>query len=162
MRFKMFCLGLAAAAGFGAAAPAQAQLFYTDPVYPSGTVEPGDPLIGEELKGATPAEARAGLIWNLRSGLNVMALRCQYYKYLRAVDTYNGVLAHHSAELASAYKTLGRLFHPHPGPTRLRPMGDPHLQQLLDQPEPGLLPNGEHDRQGRADAAQGGVLRPCA
>ena len=116
MRFKMFCLGLAAAAGFGAAAPAQAQLFYTDPVYPSGTVEPGDPLIGEELKGATPAEARAGLIWNLRSGLNVMALRCQYYKYLRAVDVYNGVLAHHSAELASAYKTLGAYFTRTQGP----------------------------------------------
>jgi hypothetical protein len=116
MRFKMFCLGLAAAAGFGAAAPAQAQLFYTDPVYPSGTVEPGDPLIGEELKGATPAEARAGLIWNLRSGLNVMALRCQYYKYLRAVDTYNSVLAHHSAELASAYKTLGAYFTRTQGP----------------------------------------------
>ena len=116
MRFKMFCLGLAAAAGFGAAAPAQAQLFYTDPVYPSGTVEPGDPLIGEELKGATPAEARAGLIWNLRSGLNVMALRCQYYKYLRAVDTYNSVLAHHSAELASAYKILGAYFTRTQGP----------------------------------------------
>jgi hypothetical protein len=110
MRLKMFCLGLAAVAGLGAAAPAQAQLFYTDPVYPSGIVEPGDPLVGEALPDATPAEARAALIWNLRSGLNVMALRCQYYKYLRAVDTYNGVLAHHSAELASAYKTLGNYF----------------------------------------------------
>lgn len=110
MRFKRFCLGLVAAATFGAAAPAQAQLFYTDPVYPSGTIEPGDPLIGEALPGATPAEARAALIWNLRSGLNVMALRCQYFKYLRAVDVYNSVLAHHSAELAGAYKVLGTYF----------------------------------------------------
>jgi hypothetical protein len=110
MRVKTICLGLAATVGLAAAAPAQAQLFYTDPVYPRGTIEPGDPLIGEALPGATPAEARASLIWNLRSGLNVMALRCQYYKYLRAVDVYNGVLAHHSAELASAYKTLGGYF----------------------------------------------------
>ena len=111
MRVKtMLIAAAAAAAGLTAAAPAQAQLFYTDPVYPNGTIEPGDPLIGEALPGATPAEARAALVWNLRSGLNVMALRCQYFKYLRAVDTYNGVLAHHSAELASAYKILGGYF----------------------------------------------------
>jgi hypothetical protein len=111
MRVKTMLIAAAAAvAGLTAAAPAQAQLFYTDPVFPSGTVEPGDPLIGEELPGATPTEARAALIWNLRSGLNVLALRCQYWKYLRAVDVYNSVLAHHSAELAAAYKTLGGYF----------------------------------------------------
>jgi hypothetical protein len=111
MRVKTMLIAAAAAvSGLTAAAPAQAQLFYTDPVYPSGPIEPGDPLIGEELPGATPAEARAALIWNLRSGLNVGALRCQFWKYLRTVDVYNSVLAHHSAELATAYKTLGGYF----------------------------------------------------
>lgn len=102
----------AAAAGAmtAAAAPAQAQLFYNEPAYARGPIEPGDPMIGIELTGANAAELRAGLIWNLRAGLNVAALRCQFSKYLRTVDTYNAVLAHHTAELASAYSTLEGYF----------------------------------------------------
>lgn len=93
-----------------APAAAQAQLFYNEPRFEGGIIEPGDPLVGLPLPGATPAEFRAGLIWNLRAGLNVAALRCQFSKYLRVVDTYNAVLAHHSAELAAAYKGLGGYF----------------------------------------------------
>lgn len=89
---------------------AQAQLIYGTPTFERGPIEPGDPMIGEPLPEATPAEARAGLIWNLRAGLNVAALRCQFSKYLRSVDNYNAVLAHHSGELAQAYQTLGRYF----------------------------------------------------
>jgi hypothetical protein len=92
------------------AAPAQAQLFYAEPTFERGPIEPGDPLIGIALTGANAAEQRAGLIWNLRAGLNVAALRCQSFRYLRAVDIYNAVLAHHSAELASAYSTLESYF----------------------------------------------------
>jgi hypothetical protein len=100
----------AAAAFLAAPAAAQAQLFYTDPPFEGGTIEPGDPLVGEPLPGATPAEARAALIWNLRAGLNVGAIRCQNWKFLRAVDVYNGILAHHKDELAAAYATLGGYF----------------------------------------------------
>jgi len=101
----------AAAAGFFlAASPAQAQLFYSDTAYDRGPVEPGDALIGIALPGANAAELRAGLLWNLRAGLNVGALRCNGYRYLRTVDVYNGILAHHSAELASAYSTLEGYF----------------------------------------------------
>jgi len=99
-----------AALCLGMPASAQAQLFYNDPRFEGGIIEPGDPLVGEPLPGANNAESRAGLIWNLRAALNVAALRCQFSKYLRSVDTYNAVLAHHSAELASAYQTLGSYF----------------------------------------------------
>jgi hypothetical protein len=114
------------AAGFAAAlmlAPqaASAQLFLYQPVYPSSPVEPSDPLVGLPMPGATPAEYRAHLIWNLRSGLNVAALQCQFSPYLRAVDNYNGILAHHSRELAAAYAALEGYFrrvHGRTGPRR--------------------------------------------
>lgn len=102
----------AAAAAFLLLVPAtaSAQIFYSEPNFARGTVEPGDPLIGDPLPGANAAELRAGLIWNMRSGLNVGALRCQFSKYLRAVDVYNALLAHHSTELAAAYAALGNYF----------------------------------------------------
>lgn len=107
---SLFAVATTAAALVGAATPAQAQLFYSDTAYERGTVEPGDALIGIALPGANAAELRAGLVWNLRAGMNVGALRCQAYRYLRTVDVYNGVLAHHSAELANAYSTLEGYF----------------------------------------------------
>jgi hypothetical protein len=79
-------------------------------------------MVGIPLPGATPAEARAGLIWNLRSGLNVAALQCQFSPYLRTVDNYNAILAHHSRELAAAYATMEgyfrRIHGPRNGPRR--------------------------------------------
>jgi len=91
-------------------APAFAQLFLYDPQIPSGPMTPDDPLVGIPLPGATPAEAQAGMIWNLRSGLNVAALQCQFSPYLRAVDNYNAVLGQHSGELNRAYQTLEGYF----------------------------------------------------
>ena len=92
------------------AAPAQAQLFLTDPDFKRGPIEASDPLVGLPIPGATPAEYRAHLLWNLRAGLNVAALQCQFSPYLRAVDNYNGILAHHSGELANAYTVLNNYF----------------------------------------------------
>jgi hypothetical protein len=102
----------AAIAMLCAAAPqaASAQLFLYDPDFRAGPIEPNDPLVGLPLPGATPAEYRAHLIWNLRSGLNVAALQCQFSPYLRTVDNYNGILAHHSRELAAAYTALEGYF----------------------------------------------------
>jgi len=112
-------LGLAALL---ASAPASAQVLLYPTNYPTGPVEPTDPLVGIPLPGATPAEARAGLIWNLRSGLNVAALQCQFSPYLRTVDNYNAILAHHSRELAAAYTALEgyfrRIHGPRNGPRR--------------------------------------------
>lgn len=107
---KLFAAALLAAAPLLAPGAAQAQLFYNEPAYSRGPVEPNDPLIGEPLTGANAAESRAWLIWNLRAGLNVAALRCQFSKYLRTVDVYNALLAHHATELASAYSTLEGYF----------------------------------------------------
>ncbi|HEX8655443.1 MAG TPA: hypothetical protein VF693_09500 [Allosphingosinicella sp.] len=92
------------------AAPAPAQLFLNGPDYRRGPIEASDPLVGAPIPGATAAEHRASLLWNLRSGLNVAALQCQFSPFLRAVPNYNALLAHHAAELASAYTILGGYF----------------------------------------------------
>ncbi len=89
---------------------AHAQLFLNDPGFTKGAIEPSDPLVGLALPGATPGEYRAHLLWNLRSGLNVAALQCQFSPTLRTVANYNALLDHHSVELAEAYGTLEGYF----------------------------------------------------
>ncbi|MGE0179583.1 MAG: hypothetical protein AB7O91_07170 [Sphingomonas sp.] len=93
-----------------AATAGNAQVLLYPTTYPTAPIEPGDPLVGVPLPGATPAESRASLVWNLRSGLNVAALQCQFSPYLRTVDNYNAILAHHSRELAAAYSVLEGYF----------------------------------------------------
>jgi hypothetical protein len=100
----------AAALAVAAGAPAGAQFYTMDPGFQSGSIQGSDPLVGLPIPGATPAEYRAHLLWNLRAGLNVAALQCQFSPYLRAVDNYNGVLAHHAKELADAYATMNGYF----------------------------------------------------
>lgn len=105
--------GAAAAAAIGlmgVGQPASAQLFLNNPTFASGPIDGSDPLVGLPIPGATPAEQRAHLIWNLRSGLNVAALQCQFSPLLRSVDNYNAILAHHSKELAEAYTALNGYF----------------------------------------------------
>lgn len=89
---------------------ANAQLFVNNPDFQRGPIEGSDPLVGLPIPGATQAEYRAHLLWNLRAGLNVAALQCQFSPYLRAVDNYNSLLAHHGEELASAYTALNAYF----------------------------------------------------
>jgi hypothetical protein len=101
---------VAAFATIGLAAPASAQLFLVPPAFPSAPIEGNDPLVGLPLPGATPAEYRAHMLWNLRSGLNVAALQCQFSPFLRTVGTYNALLAHHNRELAAAYSALEGYF----------------------------------------------------
>lgn len=103
---------LAALTIFGLAVPATApaQLFLVPPAYPSAPIDGSDPLVGLPLPGATPAEYRAHALWNLRSGLNVAALQCQFSPFLRTVGNYNAILAHHNRELAAAYTTLEGYF----------------------------------------------------
>lgn len=90
--------------------PAAAQLFVVPPDFGGEPVNGSEPGIGLPIPGATPQEYGAHLLWNLRSGLNVAALQCQFSPSLRVVDNYNDILAHHSAELAGAYTTLGNYF----------------------------------------------------
>jgi hypothetical protein len=92
-------------------AAASAQLFVNEIVFQAGPMEAGDPAVGIPLPGATPAELRAGMIWNLRAGLNVAALQCQFSPYLRTVSNYNAIIrGTHEAELAAAYNTLQAYF----------------------------------------------------
>jgi hypothetical protein len=113
----------AAAATFAASlpAPAAAQFFFYNPEIKTGPIDPGDPIVGEPLPGATAAEQRANLLWNLRAAFNVAALQCQPPAigghggplppdYMRAAPNYNGFIAHHAAELATAYQALGKYF----------------------------------------------------
>ena len=101
-----------ALAGLALAAPAAApaQLFLYEPSFPSAPIAPDDPMVGLPIPGATATEYRAHLLWNLRAGLNVAALQCQFSPYLRTVDNYNALLAHHSRELAAAYQALEAYF----------------------------------------------------
>jgi hypothetical protein len=109
-RFRIVARGTALAAAAFLAVPSSAQMFITDPGFATGPIQGSDPLVGLPIPGATPDEYRAHLLWNLRAGLNVAALQCQFSPYLRAVDNYNGILAHHSGELGDAYETLGAYF----------------------------------------------------
>lgn len=117
---NMFKRGVAAAV-LGAIAtlsptPALAQLFLTNPDFRPGPIDGSDPLVGLPLPGATQQEYAAHLVWNLRAGLNVAALQCQFSPYLRSVSNYNGLLAQHSKELMDAYKTVGSYFKRKYGP----------------------------------------------
>lgn len=111
MSMKKYCVRAVAAIGLAAAvSPASAQLYFTEQNFKPGPIEGSDPLVGLPIPGATAAEYRSHLLWNLRSGLNVAALQCQFSPVLRAVPNYNAFLAHHSAELANAYSTLSGYF----------------------------------------------------
>ena len=105
VRSAIAALALAALPAAGGA-----QLFVNDPGFQKGPIEGSDPIVGLPIPGATPAEYRAHLLWNMRAGLNVAALQCQFSPYLRAVDNYNGILAHHAKELADAYSTMNNYF----------------------------------------------------
>ena len=66
--------------------------------------------MGMSLPGATPAEVRAGLVWNLRAALNVAALQCDFAPMLLTVDNYNAMLRDHSAELKASLDTINGYF----------------------------------------------------
>lgn len=103
-------LAAAALTVIGLAPPAAAQMFLNPPDFRAGPIDGSDPLVGLPIPGATPNEYRAHLIWNLRAGLNVAALQCQFSPYLRTVNNYNALLAHHSDEFANAYTALNNYF----------------------------------------------------
>jgi hypothetical protein len=116
--FKLAMMAAIGVSALNAPSAALAQLFFTDPSFKGAPVEGSDPVVGIPIPGATPAEYRAHLMWNLRSGLNVAALQCQFSPWLRTVPNYNGILAHHSAELASAYTVLSGYFKRIHGPAK--------------------------------------------
>lgn len=100
----------AALASASSTAPAGAYLYWSMPQLSGGPVRGDEPGIGLPLPGATPAEVRASLMWNMRSGLNVAALQCQFSPPLMTVKNYNDLLNQHAKELTAAYKALGDYF----------------------------------------------------
>lgn len=78
------------------------------PAEPAVRVPPGGFMVPKVvvLKNPTPAEKEANAVWNLRAGLNVAALQCQFSPFLRTVKTYNSFLQAHSEELLRAQATM--------------------------------------------------------
>ncbi|MES2497597.1 MAG: hypothetical protein V4618_15900 [Pseudomonadota bacterium] len=108
--FRWLVSGLAAMLAMGLAAPASAYLFWVQPNFVGGPVVGDEPGLGQAMPKATPAELRAHLLWNMRAGLNVAALQCQFSPILLTVPNYNDLLSKNSAELNDAYKLLGAYF----------------------------------------------------
>ncbi|WP_240653423.1 hypothetical protein [Sphingomonas crocodyli] len=115
---------LAAGAAIGMASPASAYLFWYTPNFTGGPVTGTEPGIGLPMPKATPAELKAHLLWNMRAGLNVAALQCQFSPILFTVSNYNDLLNKNTVELNAAYKTLGAYF---------KRTGGPKWQVAFDQ-----------------------------
>jgi hypothetical protein len=92
------------------AGPASAYLYWSQPNLAGGPVRGDEPGIGLPMPNATPAELKAHLMWNMRSGLNVAALQCQFSPILRTVPNYNNMLGQHGKELTAAYTALSGYF----------------------------------------------------
>lgn len=94
-----------------AAAPASAQFYLKAPELSAPRItgtEPG--MLAAPLPGATPAELRAAMIWNLRAALNVAALQCQFGPTMLTLSNYNTILRDHKVELNSSYAVLSKYF----------------------------------------------------
>ena len=106
---------IAAAVALSLAATASAQakaayLFWIPPNFAGDPVKGSEPGLGLPIPGATEKEVQAHLLWNMRAGLNVAALQCQFSPPLRTVRNYNEVLLQHGAELNAAYTTISGYF----------------------------------------------------
>ena len=102
-------LGMAGAVML-AAMPASAQFFMKGKDLTGTSVMGDEPGMGQPLPGATAAEVRAALVWNMRAALNVAALQCQFEPTLLTVSNYNAILTDHKTELKASFDTLTKYF----------------------------------------------------
>ncbi|OJU15866.1 MAG: hypothetical protein BGN95_07725 [Sphingomonas sp. 66-10] len=104
-------IGAGAAAGaLLMAGPAAAQFFMQAKDVSGQPVTGTETGLGPSLPGATPEEAKAAIIWNVRAALNVAALQCQFEPTLLAVSNYNAMLVDHKVELKRSWDVLGKYF----------------------------------------------------
>lgn len=104
-------VGVCAATACALSSVSASAQFYLQHKDLSGTAITGsEPEVGMVLPGATEAEQRAGVAWNMRAALNVAALQCQFEPTLLTVDKYNALLTDHQDELKSSYDTLTKYF----------------------------------------------------
>ena len=92
------------------ATPASAQFYYKTTPFETGTIQGNEPGFGDQMPGATPAEYRAALLWNMRSALNVAALQCEFLPSLDTLENYNAMLYNHKAELKASFDTVAAYF----------------------------------------------------
>jgi len=124
MAFRKLGAVLALTAMLIGASPASAYLFWFQPTFDTAPSKGDEPGIGQAMPKATPAELQAHLLWNMRAGLNVAALQCQFSPMLMTVPNYNDLLSKNAAELNTAYAALGAYF------KRTQPKG---WQKAFDQ-----------------------------
>lgn len=93
-----------------ATAPASAQLFWKPADLSTPPITGAEADVGVNMPGATAAELQAGLVWQLRSALNVAALQCDFEPTLLTTGNYNAMLAQHRVELDNAFDTVGAYF----------------------------------------------------
>ncbi|HEX7851394.1 MAG TPA: hypothetical protein VF485_16815 [Sphingomonas sp.] len=110
MKIVRIVAGLSLAAGLFVGSPASAQFFLKSYDFSGGAVTGAEPEMGMPMPGATPAEIRAALVWNLRAALNVAALQCDFAPMLLTVDNYNAMLRDHTAELKTSLDTVNGYF----------------------------------------------------
>lgn len=110
MAFRQLTMAATALVAAAQAVPASAYLFWVQPSFSGGPVNGDEPGIGLAMPKATPAELKAHLLWNMRAGLNVAALQCQFSPILFTVPNYNDLLSKNAVELNSAYKALEGYF----------------------------------------------------
>ncbi len=102
--------GMLAGATMLAHAPASAQLFWKPADLSTPPITGAEPDVGVNMPGASASELQAGLVWQLRSALNVAALQCDFEPTLLTTGNYNAMLAQHRAELDGAFKTVADYF----------------------------------------------------
>lgn len=110
MKIGLFGFAVALAGAVAPMPAAQAQLFIYPPDFSGLPVTGTEPGMFLPLSGASPEELRASLVWNLRAGLNVAALQCQFSPTIATVRNYNQLLKHQARELKAAQATLERYF----------------------------------------------------
>ena len=122
--FRRVLAGLTSALALAPMPATASYLFWTPPNFAGAPVRGDEPGLGLPLPGATGKEISAHLLWNMRAGLNVAALQCQFAPPLATVKNYNTILTQHGAELTSAYEAVSGYF------KRTTPKG---WQTALDQ-----------------------------
>ncbi|WEK01725.1 MAG: hypothetical protein P0Y59_08645 [Candidatus Sphingomonas phytovorans] len=110
MKLLRILCASAVAMGAFSAVPASAQFFLAEPDMKAEAVRGHETGLGQALPGATEAEQRAALVWNMRAALNVAALQCQFEPSLLTQANYNVILLNHDDELKRSYDTLTKYF----------------------------------------------------
>jgi len=110
MNVSRMVFGAVLLAGLACATPASAQFYFKSKDLRGAPIKGDEPGLLQPLPGATDPELRAGLVWSMRSALNVAALQCQFEPTLLTVDNYNAILGDHKDELKKSYDTLLKYF----------------------------------------------------